>query len=84
MFRPDQGLEESDWLKRLAQALEDLALSLPPGRDRRAYLEERPEMPLAQAVLSAAPGGSDWTLVDDSGRSGQWLDLGPHRVDTSP
>lgn len=46
------GVEESDWLKRSRLALEDLAISLPPGTDLRAYLEARPETPLAKAVLS--------------------------------
>jgi hypothetical protein len=46
------GVEESDWLKRSRLALEDLAISLPPGTDIRAYLAEHPETPLAQAVLS--------------------------------
>jgi hypothetical protein len=46
------GIEESDWLKRSPLALEDLALSLPPGTDLRTYLEEHPDMPLARAVLS--------------------------------
>jgi len=46
------GVEDSDWLKRSRLALEDLALSLPPGTDLRAYLEAHSETPLAQAVLS--------------------------------
>lgn len=46
------GVEASDWLKRSSLALEDLALSLPAGTDLRAHLEEHPDMPLAQAVLS--------------------------------
>jgi hypothetical protein len=46
------GVEESDWLKRSRHGLEDLALSLPPGTDLRAYLEEHSETPLAKAVLS--------------------------------
>jgi hypothetical protein len=46
------GVEESDWLKRSRLALEDLAISLPPGTDLRAYLAKHPEMPLAKAVLS--------------------------------
>jgi hypothetical protein len=46
------GLEESDWLKRSPHALADLALSLPPGTDLRAYLEAHRDMPVAQAVFS--------------------------------
>jgi hypothetical protein len=46
------GVEDSDWLKRSRLALEDLAISLPPGTDLREYLEGHPEMPLAKAVLS--------------------------------
>ncbi len=69
-------VEESDWLKRSALALEDLALSLPPGTDLRAYLEERPEMPPAQAVLSAAPAGSAGRWSTTTAGSRRWLHLG--------
>ena len=44
--------ENDDWIKLSQAGLEDLALSLPPGADLLAYLRERPEMPLARAVLS--------------------------------
>jgi hypothetical protein len=70
------GVEESDWLKRSRHALEDLALSLPPGTDLRAYLEERPEMPLAQAVLSgelAIPDDLPPSAIGDSLREDQEL-----------
>jgi hypothetical protein len=63
------GLEESDWLKRSRLALEDLAISLPPGTDLRAYLEARPETPLAKAVLSgelAIPDDLPESAIGDS------------------
>jgi hypothetical protein len=44
--------ENDDWIKVSQAGLEDLALSLPPGTDLLAYLQERPDMPLARAVLS--------------------------------
>src|SRR2546422_461397 len=44
--------ENDDWIKVSRAGLEDLALSLPPGTDLLAYLRERPDMPLARAVLS--------------------------------
>jgi hypothetical protein len=44
--------ENDDWIKVSQAGLEDLALSLPPGTDLLAYLRERPDMPLARAVLN--------------------------------
>lgn len=37
------GPEEDDWIKLSPAALEDLALSLPPGTDLMGYLREHPE-----------------------------------------
>jgi hypothetical protein len=66
------GVEESDWLKRSPEALVDLAISLPPGTDLRAYLERHPEMPLAKAVLSgelAIPDDLPASAIGDSERA---------------
>ena len=44
--------EDEDTLRVSEEGLADLALSLPPGTDLAAYLRERPDLPMAQAVLS--------------------------------
>jgi hypothetical protein len=70
------GVEDSDWLKRSPAALEDLALSLPPGTDLRAYLEEHPDMPLARAVLSgelAIPDDLPISSIGDTPRRNREL-----------
>jgi hypothetical protein len=70
------GVEESDWLKRSRHALEDLALSLPPETDLRAYLEEHPETPLARAVLSgelAIPDDLPVSSIGDTPRRNREL-----------
>ena len=70
------GVEESDWLKRSPAALEDLALSLPPGTDLRAYLEQNPETPLAKAVISgelAIPNDPPASSIGDTPRRNREL-----------